>query len=345
MTRELAIGPDFPALVIAEIGVNHDGSVARAMELLRCAKKAGADAAKLQLFRADRLMHPSGGFADYQKKNVADDSARQMLRRYELSDAAVKKIAAEADKLEIWLLATPFSPGDLKLVEELDLPAIKIASPDLVNKPLLKQAAALGRPLLLSTGAADLEEIDRTVVWMVQWEAPFALMHCVSAYPTPSAEAHLNWIGELRARYGIPVGFSDHTCEIVSGALAVAAGAKMIEKHLTYDRSASGPDHAASLDGKQFAKYVAGIRQAEVMLGGPKDGKRVLPIEQDVRRVSRQSLVAARAIAAGKKIVAKDVTVQRPGTGVPAADVDEMIGRTAKREIAAGKMFSWDMVK
>ena len=345
MTRELAIGPDFPALVIAEIGVNHDGSMARAIELLHAAKEAGADAAKLQLFRADRLMHPSGGFADYQKKKVSDDSARDMLRRYELSDKSVKKIAAEADRLELWLLATPFSPGDLALVEELDLPAIKIASPDLVNKPLLKQAAGLGRPLLLSTGAANLDEIDRTVVWMVEWGGPFALMHCVSAYPTPSSEAHLNWIMELRSRYGVPVGFSDHTCEIVSGGLAVAAGAKMIEKHLTFDRAAAGPDHAASLDGKDFAQYVAGIRKAELMLGGPKDGKRVLRIEQDVRRVSRQSLVAARAIGKGKKIAAKDLTVQRPGTGIAAAEVDEVIGKTAARAIRAGEMLSRDMVK
>jgi sialic acid synthase SpsE len=343
VTRELAIGPSHPVLVIAEIGVNHDGSLDRAMELLHAAKVAGADAVKLQLFRADRLMHPSTSFAQYQKKQVQETTPIAMLKRYELSDKAVRKIAAEADKLKLWLLATPFSPGDLTLVESLDLPAIKIASPDLVNKVLLRQAAKLGRPLLLSTGAATMNEVDDTIRWLVEWQCPFALLHCVSSYPTPDKAANLSWIGELRERFGVPIGFSDHTTQIVAGALAVVAGAKLIEKHLTYDRAAPGPDHAASFDGKQFAEYVRLIRLAEAMYGSP--GKRVLDIEQDVRRVSRQSLVLARPVARGKALVAKDLTVQRPGTGIPSAAIDAVLGRRAKRGLRRGEIVRSEMVQ
>jgi sialic acid synthase SpsE len=341
--RDLAIGPSHPVLIIAEIGVNHDGSLATALSLLRAAKKCGADAVKLQLFRADRLMHASTGFAAYQKGRVKDDSPIAMLKRYELSDADVRKLAAEATKLKLWLIATPFSPGDLPLIDSLDIPAIKIASPDLVNKPLLREAAKLGRPMLISTGAATMDEIDRTISWLVEWSAPFALLHCISSYPTKPPDANLTWIGELRERYGVPIGFSDHTTELSAGALAVASGAKMIEKHLTHNRKAAGPDHAASFDSEQFAEYVRLIRLAETMLGQP--GKRVLSGENDVRKVSRQSLVVAKNVAKGAKLKPDDLTVQRPGTGISAADIDDWIGRTAARALKTGEMLNPKMVK
>jgi sialic acid synthase SpsE len=329
-------------LVIAEIGVNHDGSVAKALKLVRAAKKAGADAVKLQLFRADRLMHPSCDFAKYQKGRVSQKSAMEMLRQYELSDDDVRKIAREAKAAGLWLLATPFSPGDLPLLESLNCPAVKIASPDLVNKPLLHAASKLGLPLLISTGAAEILEIVLATAWLTAWHAPFALFHCISSYPTELADANLSWIGELRDAFRVPVGFSDHTTETISGALAVAAGARLVEKHLTLDRRAQGPDHAASLDAAGFAEYVRLIRCAEAALGTA--GKRVLPVEQDVRRVSRQSLVVARAFAKGGVLGETDFTVQRPGTGVAAARIDEFVGRAAKRALKAGEMFDAKMV-
>lgn len=336
------IGAGLPALIIAEIGVNHDGSVEKALDLLRVAARAGADAVKLQLFSAARLMHPSAGFARYQQDRVSEATAPDMLRQYELSEAAVRQIAAEAKKLGLLLLATPFSVGDLPLIKALDLPAIKIASPDLVNKPLLAAAARLGRPLLISTGASTMDEVAATVDWLAQWRAPFMLLHCVSSYPTAAAEAHLGWIGQLREGFDVPVGFSDHTTELFAGGLAIAAGATVIEKHLTHDRAATGPDHAASFDGEQFAQYARLIRQAEAMVGN--QSKRVLDIEQDVRRVSRQSLVLARPVAAGAKLAQEDLTCQRPGTGVPAAAIDELVGRAASRPLKIGEMLHWDMV-
>jgi sialic acid synthase SpsE len=206
---------------------------------------------------------------------------------------------------------------------------------------LLQRAAETGAAMLVSTGAATIDEVHRAVQWLKRWEAEFTLLHCVSSYPTPVEEAHLGWINEL-SRFGAPVGFSDHTTETLSGAFAVAAGARIIEKHLTYDRNASGPDHAASADPRQFAEYVRAIRLAETMRG--RGGKCVLPIEQDVRNVSRQSLVLRHDVVAGEPIEESDLIVQRPGTGISAADFAAAIGRRARTPLKAGTLLQWDML-
>ena len=331
-----AIGPDQPVLVIAEIGVNHDGSVDRALELVEHARAAGADAVKVQVFKATHLMHGSGGFAEYQKTTSADDSPIAMLQRYELNAEQYGRVVAAICKKGMIPIATPFSPGDVSVLERLDLPAVKIASPDIVNPVLLKRVAALGKPMLLSTGTATMEEIGRAAEWLRAWHATYALLHCISCYPAPADEAHLGWISELARDFPVPVGYSDHTTDEWAGALAVAAGACLVEKHLTWDRNANGPDHAASADPEQFARYVANIRRAEALRG--RGGKRVLGIEEDVRLVSRQSLVLARDLPAGHLLVEDDLTVQRPGTGIPAAEIDNAIGRKLKAPLKAGTM-------
>jgi N,N'-diacetyllegionaminate synthase len=336
------IGPEHRTLVIAEIGVNHDGSVRRALELVELAAACGADAVKLQLFSASTLMHASSQFATYQEDRVDDADPVAMLRRYELSPSDVREVVAAILKRGLLPIATPFSPSDVDVVSELHLPAVKVASPDLVNRPLLERVARLNVPLIASTGAATMDEIETTCGWLRGWRSAFALLHCVSSYPTPADQANLCWIGEMSARFEVPVGFSDHTTETMAGALAVAAGATIIEKHLTYNRKAKGPDHSASADPEQFAAYVRMIRQAEVLRGAP--GKRVLDVEQDVRRVSRQSLVALRDLQPGEKLTAADVTVQRPGTGISAADVTAAVGRRIARPVQRGTMLQWDML-
>lgn len=333
------IGPGLPTLVIAEIGVNHDGSVRRALELVRYAAQAGADAVKLQIFKARSLLHPSCGLAGYQRSCASD--ALAMLKRYELSKHQLKQVVRTIRDHGLIPLATPFSPEDLELIHHLELPAVKIASPDLVNRPLLQRAAVLGKPMIVSTGAATMQEVERAVGWLKDFRASFALMHCVSSYPTPTGQANLCWIRELQ-RFGVPVGYSDHTTELRAGALAVAFGACIVEKHLTCDRRASGPDHAASADPRQFARYVRLIRLADEMHGQP--GKRLLPIEQDCRMVSRQSLVLRRDLVAGQIITADDLAVQRPGTGISAADIDHAIGKSASRPLTRGTLLQWDML-
>ena len=337
-----SIGAGHPAFVIAEIGVNHDGCAKRAIELACIAAACGADAVKLQFFSATRLVHPSGAFADYQRQRVAAATPAEMLARYELNEADVERVVEAVRDLNLVPLATPFSPDDVGRVESLGLPAVKIASPDLVNRPLLARAARLGRPLLVSTGAATVDEVELAVSWLRGWGADFALLHCVSAYPAPAEHANLCWISELAARFGVPVGYSDHTTLAVSGAAAVSHGACVVERHLTYDRDAEGPDHAASSDPQQFAKYVKLVREAEALRGTP--GKRVLDVEKDVRAVSRQSLVTTRALDSGDVVREDDLTVQRPGTKIPAASIGEVVGRRVRRAVPAGTMLQWSMI-
>jgi sialic acid synthase SpsE len=334
--------PGEPSLVVAEVGVNHDGSVNKALELVRIAKNCGADAVKLQVFRAVNLLHPSCALAEYQKSRTQASDAMDMLRRYELTGEEMTRVVRAIRELKMIPLATPFSPSDMDIVDRLRLPAVKIASPDLVNRPLLAAAQKLGKPLLVSTGASTLDEIDTTVGWLRGWGTPFALLHCVSGYPTPPKYANLCWIDELSRRFNVPVGYSDHTIGIAAGALAAAAGALIIEKHLTFDRDARGPDHAVSSDPNQFERYVKQIREADVLRGCP--GKQVLDIELDALKVSRQSLVLRRSIKAGESIREEDLTVQRPGTGLPASMIDRAVGRKAARPLPAGSLLQWDML-
>ncbi|MDB5329314.1 MAG: hypothetical protein JWP03_465 [Phycisphaerales bacterium] len=335
------VGPGQPTLVIAEIGVNHDGSVNKAIELVRIASACGADAVKLQIFRATSLMHATATLAAYQEGRALDSHPIDMLRRYELSQAELRRIVQEIRERKMIPLATPFSPADLETIDSLRLSAIKIASPDLVNLPLLTAAARLGKPLLVSTGAAEMAEVDTTVGWLRDRAAQFALLHCVSSYPTPAAQANLSWIIELGQRFDVPVGYSDHTMEILSGALAAAAGASVIERHLTFDRAAKGPDHAASSDPAQFERYVKFVREADVLRGVC--GKHVLDIELDVRLASRQSLVVRRALKIGEMLREEDLTVQRPGTGLPAAQITQAVGRRVLKPVSAGSLLQWDM--
>lgn len=342
-TREIGVGR--PTFVIAEIGVNHDGSANKAIELARIAANCGADAVKLQIFRATLLMHATSTFAEYQKVRgggIGTETPADMLRRYELSTDDVRKVVHAIRELKLVPLATPFSPPDVEVITGLRLPAVKVASPDLVNRPLLSRIAAYGRPMLVSTGASSIQEVETSVQWLREWGCTFALLHCISGYPTAAEDANLCWIGELAARFDVPVGYSDHTTETVSGALAAAAGASVVEKHLTCDRGAKGPDHSASADPQQFERYVKQIREADRLRGTP--GKCVLDVEQDVRRVSRQSLVVRRDIKAGDVLREEDLTVQRPGTGMPAALIQQAVGRRAACPLQAGSMLQADML-
>ncbi|MCS7033332.1 MAG: N-acetylneuraminate synthase family protein, partial [Phycisphaerae bacterium] len=185
-------------------------------------------------------------------------------------------------------------------------------------------------------------EIAQTVAWLRNWRVEFALLHCVSSYPTPVEEAHLRWITELEERFAVVVGYSDHTCEDWAGALAHACGAAIIEKHLTHDRSAVGPDHAISADPAGLARYVRAVRLTGRMCG--RYGKHVLPIERDVRAVSRQSVVLRRDLMSGEQIREADVTFRRPGTGIPAAQLAALVGRRVRRAVRAGTLLQWDML-
>lgn len=339
------IGPGRPAYIVAEAGVNHDGDSDMAHRLVEAARQSGADAVKFQVFRADALVGASAPTCAYQREGPgAPDNQREMLRRLELPIATFSELQRHASELGIDFLATPFGLPELRfLVSELRVPAIKIASTDLVNVPLLSAAARSNLPTMVSTGAATLEEVDAAVAVMRRHGAPqrLILLHCISSYPTPLASTQLRCITALARRFDLPTGFSDHTRETLTGALAVAAGAAVLEKHLTLNRSAAGPDHAFSLEPNQFREYVAGVRQAERMLGDGRIGFR--EEEAEVRALGRGRLVACRTIPAGTMLNAEAVMVQRPGDGIDPSHWEDVIGRTAGVEIPVNTPLSWSM--
>jgi len=333
------VGPGEDPLLIAAIGVNHDGRLARALRLVEAAWEAGADAVKLQLFRATRLVHATARLATYQQGHAANPA--DLLRGLELEDEATDKVVHAIRQAGMLPIATPFSPDDVDRVAELRLPAVKLASPDLVNDLLFDAALALGLPVIASTGASRQDEIDRAVARVTRTGGKLALLHCVSSYPTPDAEAGLGRVADLARRHGVVVVYSDHTQNLNSGALAVAAGASIVEKHLTHDRSARGPDHAASADPRQFREYACRLREARAMLGDVAAARAPLAGEADVRAQSRQSLVARSTIAAGQAVTRDALTCQRPGIGVPVAKLDDVIGMLAVRDVPAGAMLDW----
>ena len=324
------------AMVIAEVGVNHDGDAERAAALIEAAAEAGADAVKFQLFRPERLLSKDAQLAGYQDGQAADAFA--LLDVLTLPLDALTRLKGAAHLRGLRFIVTPFSVTDVDDLREVGVDAVKIASPDAVNVPLLDAAATLGVPVLISTGTCDIDELGDAAAAVRRTGG--ALLQCVSAYPTPEADAALGGIAALAARFGVPVGYSDHTAAEDTGALAVTCGAVVIEKHLTHDRVAAGPDHAASLDPAGFGRYVAAVRRAEAMLGPAV--KRRLDVERDVAAVSRQSVCTTRDLPAGHVLTRDDLTVKRPGTGVPAARLDGVVGMRLARAVEAGRVLRDD---
>ena len=330
--------------VIAEAGVNHDGDPAVARDLIAAAADSGADAIKFQVFSADRLVTREAPAADYQRKAGAAPTQHEMLRRLELSHACFAELAELARQRGIEFLATPFSLEDLAFLVSLRVAAIKLASTDIVNIPLLEAAAATGLPVIASTGAAETDEIGGAVRCFERpGVGPLALLHCVSSYPTPEDQVNLAAIRALGRLFHRVAGFSDHTESIAMGGYATIAGARIVEKHFTLDRRRSGPDHAFSLEPGPLAEYVERIRFVCRLIGdgrlGPTDAQR------EVRCLSRASVVAARTIRAGETINRAMLTVKRPGTGISPVEIDRLVGKRAARPIAADAMLSWDDVE
>ena len=327
---EREIGPGHAPYVIAEIGVNHDGEVERALMLTDAAADAGADAVKLQLFETDRLMSKAAKLAAYQK-NAGETDPLAMLRRLELSIDDMAKVVHRAHARGIHAIVTVFSVELVEVAERLEWDAYKSASPDIVNRPLLEAMAATGKPLIVSTGASELDEVTRAAGWLEGIRDRLAFLQCVSSYPAP--DEALGGIRAIADATGLVTGYSDHTSDIETGTAAAALGACVLEKHLTYDRHAQGPDHAASLEPKEIEAYVRAAKAVRCPTPDGAGSKVVLPCERDVREVSRQSLVSARALRPGDVLTREMLTIKRPGTGVPPFLMEEMIGRRVVRDV------------
>lgn len=338
------LAPD--VYVIAEAGVNHNGKLADACQLIEAAKDAGADAIKFQLFSADRLVAKSSPLCAYQQNGHGPDiDQHAMLKALELDGSMCTKLKEHADAVGIDFLATPFGLPDLDfLVEQLNVTALKIASPDLVNVPLLTAAAKSGRLLIVSTGASMPEEIDQAVELIKDCGAleRLTLLHCVSSYPTALEDARLQCIATLRQRFDVPTGFSDHTVEETTGAFAVMAGAVVLEKHLTMDRRLNGPDHFFSLEPDSFKAYVQDIRRASAIMGDGRLG--YAPAEEEVRELARGRIVTTKSIVAGERLTPDSLTVQRPGNGIGPACWKDLIGRVVRVDVPKNTPLDWSML-
>lgn len=317
--------------VIAEIGVNHDGDPDRALQLVDAAARTGADAVKVQWFRASSLLSKSAQLVTYQR-DAGETDVEAMLGRLELDAVAMGRILERAHAHGLAAIATVFSPELVAEAATLNWDLFKTASSDLVNRPLLEALGRDGRPLIMSTGGSSLEEVGEAIGWV--GGVPLGLLHCVSSYPTPVEHTALAGIGVLAETFRLPVGYSDHTLGWETGGLAVAAGATMLEKHLTWSRSANGPDHASSLEPDSFKRYVEFARDARRMLGD--SCKEVLQIEVPVRENARQSVAASRDLSTGALLGAEDLTTMRPGSGLPPALLPELMGRRLARDVKAG---------
>jgi N,N'-diacetyllegionaminate synthase len=321
-------------LIIAEAGVNHNGSLSLARDLVQIAAEAGADLIKFQTFAADRLVTSSTAKADYQLETTeAQESQHEMIRKLELSREVHEELMEYCQQCGIGFFSTGFDIQSVDLLAELGLDCFKIPSGEITNLPHLRHIGSYGRPIILSTGMAKLGEIEAALEALEASGTPrekVTVLHCNTEYPTPMKDVNLRAMCAIRDALGVKVGYSDHTLGIEVSVAAVALGATMIEKHFTMDRTLPGPDHRASLEPAELKAMVRAIRNIELALSG--DGlKRPSQSESKNILIVRKSLVAARTIQVGEAFTTENLTIKRPGSGVSPMRWDEFLGRTAIR--------------
>lgn len=327
-------------IIIAEAGVNHNGDLELAKSLIAAAKMAGADIVKFQTFKASNLVTRSASKAAYQKATTStSESQFEMVRKLELSREDHEILIEECNKQGIEFFSTAFDPASFDMLYELGVRQVKIPSGELTNLPLLRYITRLGLPVLLSTGMANLGEIEAAIDAIEQAGTPRSLitvLHCTTEYPTPMMDVNLTAMLGMKSALGVQVGYSDHTQGIEIPVAAVALGAKVIEKHFTLDRNLPGPDHQASLEPHELKAMVDAIRNIEQALG---DGiKRPTPSELKNKPIARKSLVAVTNICAGEVFSADNVAAKRPGTGISPMLWDHVIGKVAKRDFSIDEL-------
>ena len=321
-------------LIIAEAGVNHNGDLNLAKQLINAAADAGADLVKFQTFNANRQVTRTSKKADYQTQTTSStESQHAMLRRLELTEEMHHQLIAHCLTQNIGFLSTGFDIESVDLLVSLGQECFKIPSGEITNLTYLRHIGQLGKTVILSTGMATLGEIEAAIEVLEQTgtrRAKVTVLHCTTEYPTPMNEVNLRAMQSIHAAFDVEVGYSDHTEGIEIAIAAVAMGASVIEKHFTLDRTFPGPDHQASLEPAELKAMVTAIRNIEIALG---DGiKRLTPSEARNKPVARKSLVASRAISIGEMFTAENLTTKRPGTGISPMRWDEFVGQTAQKD-------------
>lgn len=340
-----SVGSGYPCFIIAEAGVNHGGDVSLGRRLVDVAVSAGADAIKFQAFKADRVASAVAMKADYQVQTTgASESQLEMLRRLELSEDGHRELWEYCRRRGIGYLCTPFDEESADFLETLGVEAFKIPSGEITNLPLLTYVAAKGKPMIVSTGMSTQAEVESAVRTVrAAGNSALILMHCVSNYPAQPIDVNLRAIHTMAQAFRIPIGYSDHTQGITVALAAVALGACVIEKHFTVDRSLPGPDHRMSLEPDELASLVREIRTVEISLGHGR--KEPAATEQFTAAVARKSLVAARAVSAGTRLTKEHIDIKRPGTGLPPAMLQRVIGCIAAQDIPADALLRLDMLR
>ena len=337
-----------PVFFIAEAGVNHNGDIALAERLVDIAADAGADAVKFQTFKAEATVTRDARTVAYQARTTAETDQFRLLQKLELDQAAHHRLIARANARGIEFMSTAFDPASADFLASCGVSRIKVPSGEVTNIPFIRQLAGYGLPLILSTGMATLEEVSDAVRAIAAVRAEkgldgrlcdhLSILHCTSAYPTPPEQLNLLAIRTLADTFGCPVGYSDHAATDLAAVMAVALGATVYEKHFTVDRTLPGPDHAASLEPGELEQMIAAIRLAEAMLG---DGvKRPQPCELEAAELVRRGLFAARDLAAGTVVTSADVAILRPTGQLAPRYLDDLLGKTLKRDVANGAPFT-----
>jgi pseudaminic acid synthase len=337
------IGGGAPCFVIAEAGANHNRDLGLARELVAVAAEAGADAVKFQTYSAETLYTKKAPSFSYLEP-LTDKSTWQLIKEIELPREWQAELAEEARKRSILFMSTPFDRAAVDELEGLGVPAFKIASFEIVDLELIRYAASRGKPMILSTGMADYEDIQDAVgACRDVGNAEIVLLQCASLYPAPPERMNLRAMETMRRAFGTPVGLSDHTRGIHVAAAAAALGAAVIEKHFTLSRSLRGPDHPFALEPGELRDLVRHVREVEAALG---DGRKTgpAPAEREMHEKARRSLVAARAIVRGTRIARDMLAVKRPGFGIRPKFLDLVVGRVAGVDIEEDTVITWEML-
>ena len=321
-------------LIIAEAGVNHNGSLAMAKQLADAAKAAGADIVKFQTAKPELVISRFAEKAEYQKAETGEaESQLEMCKRIHLTFDEHARLKEYCDSIGIAYLSTPFDLDSIDFLQQLGTPMWKVPSGEITNLPYLEKIAATKKPVILSTGMSMISEIEDALTILEDGGAgPITLLHCNTEYPTPIEDANLLAMQDLREQFGLPVGYSDHTAGIEADIAAAALGAVVIEKHFTLDKALPGPDHKASLSPEELTAMVAAVRKTELALG---DGrKHVTESEAKNKPIARKSILAKRDIKKGETFTPENLTVKRPGDGISPMRWYDVLGKTAKRDFA-----------
>lgn len=324
--------------IIAEAGVNHNGSFDLACRLVDAVKRAGADCIKFQTFISKNLVSHNAQKADYQKASTGKtDSQLEMIKKLELSFSDFEKLKGYCENVGIRFLSTPFDLESIAFLDTLDMPFWKVPSGEITNLPYLLAIAKTKKPVVMSTGMCEMDEIQAAMDVLKTNGAPaITLLHCNTEYPTPFEDVNLNAMKTMREHFGVDVGYSDHTKGIEVPIAAVALGATVIEKHFTLGRNMEGPDHKASLEPDELTVMVTCIRNIEKALGN--GVKTVSPSEKKNLAIARKSIVACRTIKAGELLTEENITVKRPGNGISPIHWFDVLGQKAKQDFAEDEL-------